>query len=150
MKISNLSFKNTESYMNNNLITYQDFIIDRQSLKIFLEKNSRRNIDNITPIGWDYNHRSVYAIKLFLLQEESELLSGRCPVYVCNACGDLGCGAYTMNIIKKDNLIIWKDFGYENNYEDKIFMLDDFRSIEFCFHYEEYQSSFNNLLKLYS
>lgn len=55
--------------------------------------------------------------KQLLLKEDSELESKRVPLYVCNCCGDLGCGALTVSVEKNDDHFIWSDFGYENSYE---------------------------------
>ncbi len=56
--------------------------------------------------------------KQLLLKESSELESRRVPLYVCNCCGDLGCGALTVRVEKISDYFVWSEFGYENNYED--------------------------------
>lgn len=38
-------------------------------------------------------------------------------MYVCAECGDLGCGAVTAAVDVGDDKVIWRDFGYQNNYE---------------------------------
>ena len=60
------------------------------------------------------------AIKRLLLKEKADLPNGRRSVFVCSECGDLGCGAITAVVDERGGTITWKDFGYENNYEDKI------------------------------
>ena len=35
---------------------------------------------------------------------------------VCSECGDIGCGAITAIIEITDKTVIWRDFGYENDY----------------------------------
>jgi hypothetical protein len=53
----------------------------------------------------------------FLGEKESELESGRVPVLVCEECGDVGCGAFAVRIIREGELIRWADRAYENGYE---------------------------------
>ena len=38
-------------------------------------------------------------------------------IYVCPECGDIGCGAITAQVEESDGFMIWRDFGYENNYD---------------------------------
>jgi len=44
-------------------------------------------------------------------------LGGRTAMYVCAECGDLGCGAVTAVIEFDAEHVVWRDFGYQNNYE---------------------------------
>lgn len=37
-------------------------------------------------------------------------------LYVCPECGDIGCGAITVNILDLGDRIVWRDFAYETNY----------------------------------
>jgi hypothetical protein len=39
-------------------------------------------------------------------------------IYICPECGDIGCGAYCCKIEKINGMYIWKDFSYENNFEE--------------------------------
>jgi hypothetical protein len=48
---------------------------------------------------------------------EPETEGGRCLLYVCPECGDIGCGAYGARIKITGELIEWYDFAYENGYE---------------------------------
>jgi hypothetical protein len=79
--------------------------------------------------------------KQLLLKEPSELESKRVPLYVCNCCADLGCGALTVKVEKTDGAFIWSDFGYENNYEAG-FSQNEFmkRMGPFWFNIENYNS----------
>ncbi|WP_444905015.1 hypothetical protein ACJJIU_09970 [Microbulbifer sp. CnH-101-E] len=91
-----------------NSISYPDFKIG----KIILSKH----------LGiWE--EHGVLAVskdfaKQLLLKKPSELESKRVPLYVCNCCADLGCGAITVKVERDDGYFVWSDFGYENNYED--------------------------------
>ena len=44
-------------------------------------------------------------------------LSGRTAIYICAECGDLGCGAVTAVVEVGNETVVWRDFGYQNNYE---------------------------------
>jgi len=42
---------------------------------------------------------------------------GRVPLYICPKCGDLGCGGITAVIEQTADTVVWRDFGYQNDYE---------------------------------
>jgi hypothetical protein len=42
------------------------------------------------------------------------------PIYICPACGDLGCGAITARIGKRKKMFEWSYFAFENNYEGTV------------------------------
>jgi len=44
-------------------------------------------------------------------------MQGRIAVYVCAECGDLGCGALTAVVEAEGDRVVWRDFGYQNDYE---------------------------------
>lgn len=49
--------------------------------------------------------------------EPEPSLGGRIALYVCAECGDLGCGAVTALVEVTDETAVWRDFGYQNDYE---------------------------------
>lgn len=57
------------------------------------------------------------ALGVLLLDSESELPDDRRLLFVCAECGDLGCGAITVSVQRKNEKVVWSDFGYENDYE---------------------------------
>lgn len=59
-------------------------------------------------------------VLVLLGERESELTSGRAPLFVCSACADLGCGAITATVERTPETVVWRDFGWEVNY-----VLDD-------------------------
>jgi len=95
---------------------YIDFIVSGQSLgQLF----GLPDFDLIGTFGWTENKEYENKhIDEFLGIEKAELETGRTCFYVCAECGDIGCGAITAKIEVNDNNIIWKDFGYENNYSE--------------------------------
>lgn len=123
---------------------YVDFIVSGQPLSdIFQTKDS----DMISMFGWatntDYEKRTL---KEFLKQEPAELETGRTIIYGCSECGDIGCGAITAEIVDLDDKIIWKDFGYENNYSG--FDLEDYKHIkQFEFDKQQYFAEFEKMSK---
>jgi len=60
------------------------------------------------------------AVRRLLLEEPADFPNERRSLYVCPECGDIGCGAVTVAIEKRDNSIIWRDFGFENTVEDTV------------------------------
>jgi len=81
------------------------------------------------------------------LRIPSELISGRYSLYVCNECGDIGCGAITAKITKEKDAIIWSDFGYENTLDEVDYLNNDKRQ-DFYFDYAQYIDNLNKILSM--
>ncbi len=95
---------------------YIDFIVSGQSLgQLF----GLPDLDLIGTFGWTENKEyENKQIDEFLGLITPELKTGRTCFYVCPECGDIGCGAITAKIEVTEKNVIWKDFGYENNYSE--------------------------------
>ena len=106
MKESKLELYTAES-CGENPISYPDFKIGSVELAKHLGIKEAHGVLAVS---------SAFA-KQLLLKEPSDLESDRIPLYVCNCCADLGCGALTVKVQKFDGYFIWSDFGYENNHE---------------------------------
>lgn len=131
MKESSLELYTAKS-IGENPISYPDFKIGSIELAKHLDIKEKHGVLAIN---------SSFA-KQLLLKAPSELKSKRVPLYVCNCCADLGCGALTVKIEKIDGCFIWSDFGYENNYEDSFFQNDFMkRTGPFKFNAEVYLSA---------
>jgi hypothetical protein len=99
----------------------------------------------ISSLGWTTNiEYEKRTINEFIKQEKPELETGRTILYCCAECGDIGCGAITTEIIETENKIIWRNFAYENGYEEIDFneyiFLDQFE-----FDKEQYKKEFYNI-----
>lgn len=130
MKESSLELYTTKS-SGENPISYPDFKIGSLKLAKHLDIKEEHGVLAVN---------SAFA-KQLLLKEPSELESKRVPLYVCNCCADLGCGALTVNVEKINDCFVWSDIGYENNYEDG-FSQNEFmkRTGPFKFNAENYVS----------
>ena len=74
-----------------------------------------------------------------LLEEPADLPDNRRTLYICPECGDIGCGVVSLVIERVDKKIIWRDFGYENNYEGVV-RVEGFEEIgPFAFDPDEYE-----------
>src|SRR5512138_3222452 len=113
---------------------YLDFIVDGQSLHDLLSPG-----DNIGCLGWlppDAERRYREELTATRL---SALGNNRCPIYVCAECGDLGCGAITVQIDKTKDGFVWRRFGYENDYAESMSDFAGYESIgPFYFNESEY------------
>ena len=91
---------------------FLDFVIDGTSLAESLHTG-----DLVGCLGWGAAATEAQTRQTLLLQKPSILETGRVPLYVCPECGDIGCGAITARIEGTDRHFIWRDFGYENDYD---------------------------------
>ena len=75
---------------------------------------------NITPLGWLHSPWTEKSISRLLGNEPPDFPNNRQSLYVCAECADLGCGAVSVVIERSGNEVVWRDFGYQNNYDDSI------------------------------
>jgi hypothetical protein len=98
---------------------FLDFVVDGQSL---WEALGERH-DMVSILCAEYSaDETAKAVGPLLLNEKADLPNDRRSFFVCSECGDLGCGAITAVVERQGETIAWKAFGYENTYEDKIFL----------------------------
>ena len=92
---------------------FLDFVADGQPLSELVG-------DYISCLGWLGGEENAKAVRRLLLEEPSDLPNSRRTLYICPECGDIGCGALSAVVEQLGNKIIWRDFGFENNYENVI------------------------------
>ncbi len=138
VQFSNGSFKTGRGYL--------DFVIDGVSLA---ERFTSEGFDLVGVFSKSWvRETNEAALKRLLLEEASDFPNGRCSVFVCGECGDLGCGAVSAHISASDNTVIWKDFGFQNNYESEIHF-EKLRDLgPFHFDVESYRSKLSKAVTL--
>ena len=92
---------------------FLDFVVDGQPLSELVG-------DQVACLGWFVPEENARAVRRLLLEEPADLPNNRRTLYVCPECGDIGCGAVSVVVEKLGNRIIWRDFGFENSYENVI------------------------------
>ncbi len=112
---------------------YIDFFINQKYLKDILDLS---DIDFIGSLGWSNIDNDKQIIQRYLLKSNCDIKqNNRFLLYICPECGDLGCGAVTFNIEKENDIFVWKNFGFENNYDNKI---NDLMNLSFYFSKQQY------------
>lgn len=96
--------------------TYFDFYVSGKRLFDLLGR--RFSSEAITPLGWGEVESQERAVAELLLLREPSLPTGRCMLYVCPECGDISCGANTVRVQREGEFIVWRDFGYEHDWEE--------------------------------
>ena len=114
MNVLNLEPRLRESGNGATSREYLDFVIDGEPL------SKRIGGDLASCIGWFTPEENAKALGRLLLEEPADFPNDRRSLYVCPECGDLGCGAVSVVIEAAGDQIIWRDFGFQNNYEDKV------------------------------
>src|SRR5215510_7419993 len=92
---------------------YLDFIVDGQPLSELVG-------DYVSCLGWLVSEENTKAVRRLLLKEPPDLPNDRNALYICPECADLGCGALSLVVERVGDNIIWRDFGFENDYDDII------------------------------
>lgn len=124
-----LEWKTRKGSENRTERRFLDFVIDGNP---FSEKVG----DLVTEIA-SFKFGGETAIKRLLLEEESDFPNNRRSLYVCSECGDLDCGAISIIIEKREDNIVWKDFGFQNGYSDDLSIYENFGP--FVFNENEYR-----------
>jgi hypothetical protein len=95
--------------------TFLDFYVsDRRLLDLLAWPDA----DYITPLGWGQVERQADSVAELLRRKKPSLKTGRYQLYICPECGDIGCGAVTVRIEREGEFIIWREFGFENDYDE--------------------------------
>ena len=95
---------------------YLDFIISGQSLRDYL---GIKNKSSVTPFGFfPSKEEQKRALKEFRFQQKTQLSGNRVEIYVCENCGDIGCGAITAKIIDRGDRIVWTEFANQSDQEE--------------------------------
>lgn len=118
---------------------YLDFVVDGKSIGELVG-------GDLSCLGGtpEENEKTLQRL---LLEEPGELPDKhRRMLYVCGECGDIGCGATTLQIDIDGDLVTWSNFAYENNYQEI-----DFEGYEeigpIVFRLEEYRNVLRNAVK---
>lgn len=115
---------------------FLDFVVNGQSLWHAIGKR----LDSVSVLCAEYVPAETRkAVNSLLLAEPAEIPNGRRCIFICAECGDLGCGAITAVVNREGNSIIWKEFGYENNYEPEVDLEKYARVGPFAFDAAEYE-----------
>ena len=118
---------------------FLDFVVDGQSL---YEKFG----DHISPLGWGDAEENRAAVHRFLRKSEPDLPHGRTSIYICPQCRELDCGAVSAVIERKGQEIVWRDFGYQNTFNEDV-NFEGLREIgPFSFNATEYFQVFRTVL----
>lgn len=98
--------------------SFFDFVVDGEPLYPII---SGAGIDNITPLWLDSGAAAVAAaVGRLLGQQPGDAPGGRVSVYVCAECGDLGCGAVTVELTVHPDAVTWSDWGFQTDYEEEV------------------------------
>jgi len=107
---------------------YWEYFVSGQTLKQYL-KIPRSSA--VTPFGWFRNTESERrALRQFRMQQKSSLINSRIELYICAACGDIGCGSVTAQVKDFGNIIVWSEFADAGN-EEEVGEIYDVDPIEF-------------------
>jgi hypothetical protein len=100
---------------------FLDFIVDGRPL-------SESVGDQVSCLGWLAPEENTRAARRLLLEEPADLPNNRRTLYVCAECGDVGCGVVSVVVERDGDKVVWRDFGYENDYEGVVHA-EDFEGV---------------------
>ncbi|GGO03667.1 hypothetical protein [Saccharibacillus kuerlensis] len=95
---------------------YGDFLIEGKPLALaaqFLQEYP--HFDDIGCLGFGSERFQREQIERLLLDGEADFPNDRRSLYICPACGDLGCGAVSVRIHREKKCFVWSDFGIQSH-----------------------------------
>jgi hypothetical protein len=102
---------------------FLDFVINGESLWEAVGKHH----DTVSILCSEFLLKeTIEDVNRLLLKGKANAPNDRRSLFICSECGDLGCGAITLSVVREGDMVVWKNFAYENNYEPEI----DFRQYE--------------------
>lgn len=98
--------------------SFADFRIDERSLLEILVTADGGHSDYMSGFVSGYSEQNLRFADSLIRCNRPEAEPCRVVIYICPECGDIGCGAYSVQIRSLRDEIIWEEFAYENGYEE--------------------------------
>lgn len=95
-----------------------DFTVNGASLLSTIVKIDGGHADFMGCVVLGFPEQNAQAAERLICVASPDSESGRILLYVCPECGDIGCGAYSAFVERSGGTYVWRDFAYENGYED--------------------------------
>ncbi|NGZ74437.1 hypothetical protein [Saccharibacillus alkalitolerans] len=92
---------------------HAEFLIDGEPLYPKI-RQLYPNLDEIGCLGWGPETLQQTRIDRLLLTGDADFPDDRRSLYLCPACGDLGCGAVSIRIERADGRFVWSAFAEES------------------------------------
>lgn len=127
---------------------YFDVEIDGKPLSQHFAGPRGANPSQLSSLGWSSASETcrTKVVAQFLAEAPSDLESGRIPVLVCEDCGDVGCGAITVRVVREGDLIKWTNWAIENDCEPAREVTWPTRPGDFIFKQKEYEAEIRKAL----
>ena len=94
---------------------FLDFVIDGHSLA----EKARYDLVSVLCKEWIILEQEK-SVRRLLREEAADFANDRRSLLVCAECGDISCGAVSVIVDLFDKTALWRDFGYQNDYEPEI------------------------------
>lgn len=130
-------------------VSFEDWTIDGTPLRTLL--GWARPPQEMTPLSSEgfWSTVAVRHLRELLGELPGEFNDGRVAMLRCPIDGDLGCSALSMRLVLLDEAVIWRDFGWQNNYEPYA-PEDDASELRFTFDRRTYESFLHQTLGRYA
>lgn len=125
-----------------------DIVVDGRRLAEHFVGRRGAHPRNVVPIGWLAADPNVeqQTLEQLLGLTPSGLVSGRVALLVCEECGDVACGALAVRIVRRDSVVRWTDWAYENGYEPASELGWPTYPQSFEFDLKRYEQAFSNVV----
>lgn len=99
---------------------FLDLVIDGASLgdalRVYASTGVMADIASVLVTNWPGGFPAE-DVMVLLGDRRPALADGRVPLYVCAECGSLGCGVVTVKVERTEDLVVWRDLGWQTDYD---------------------------------
>ncbi|RSN53686.1 hypothetical protein DMH01_38990 [Amycolatopsis sp. WAC 04182] len=93
---------------------FLDWTIDGVALRTLVPAEQRTSLF-LDDDRW--RESAVALLRRLLGRLPGDFDDGRVALLVCPLCGDLGCGGYSVEVVFGDDVVEWRAFGWQTDYE---------------------------------
>ena len=95
-----------------------EFFVDGEPVLALLVKNYGGHSDFMGCFVKGFPEANAEQANRLMGRHEPNTATGRVMLYICPECGDIGCGAYSVEVHRTTGVCEWRSFAYENGYEE--------------------------------
>jgi hypothetical protein len=104
--------------------------------------------ENVSVLVQNWPAAGYHGAGGLLGEQVPELVDGRVLLFVCPACGDLGCGAVSAVVEFSDRTVVWRDFGWDTGWDDGEGEIR-FAGGPFVFDRDQYEAELHEFISTY-
>jgi hypothetical protein len=98
-------------------VTFEDWAVDGVPLRELIGESEP--VQHMTRLCLDelWLEEATHGLLILLGRARADFDDGRCALLVCPIDGDLGCATLSAEVVRGGDVVEWRDFGWQTDYE---------------------------------